>query len=154
MRIFLFLSILSFSCFFSQRSQINKIDTKVSNTSQSDTIIVDKGRKDSLKIFKPTINDYQHYTQFSERKIFDTVFTIDKSYQFTQYNNQDNFGKIQFANIGSGFQDLMFHVNKEQNLALLPTRKSHFILGIDDVKYYDVKTPTTSFIYHNAMKQG
>ena len=60
----------------------------------------------------------------------------------------------QFANIGSGFQDLMFRVNKEQNLALLPTRKSHFILGIDDVKYYDVKTPTTSFIYHNAMKQG
>jgi hypothetical protein len=27
-------------------------------------------------------------------------------------------------------------------------------LGIDDVKYYDVKTPTTSFVYHNAMKQG
>jgi hypothetical protein len=45
-------------------------------------------------------------------------------------------------------------VNKEQNLALLPTQKSHFILGIDDVKYYDVKTPTTSFVYHNAMKQG
>ena len=27
-------------------------------------------------------------------------------------------------------------------------------MGIDDVKYYDVKTPTTSFVYHNAMKQG
>lgn len=48
----------------------------------------------------------------------------------------------------------MFSVNKEQNLSLLPTNKSHFILGIDDVKYYDVKTPTTSFVYHNAMKQG
>jgi hypothetical protein len=49
---------------------------------------------------------------------------------------------------------LVFSVNKEQNLALLPTNKSHFIVGIDDVKYYDVKTPTTSFVYHNAMKQG
>jgi hypothetical protein len=67
----------------------------------------------------------------------------DKSYQFSQFNNRDNFGKIQFANIGSGFQDLVFSVNKEQNLALLPTNKSHFIVGIDDVKYYDVKTPTT-----------
>ena len=37
---------------------------------------------------------------------------------------------------------------------LLPTNKSHFIVRIDDVKYYDVKHPTTSFVYHNAMKQG
>ena len=101
---------------FTNAQIIKKSDNR---TSTSDTLVVDKGGKDSLKIFKPTINDYQHYTQFSEKKIFDTVFTIDKSYQFTQYNNQDNFGKIQFANIGSGFQDLMFRVNKEQNLALL-----------------------------------
>ena len=144
------LFIIFFAVHFLGAQIVNKTDGNV----PSDTLIIDKGGKDSLKIFKPTINDYQHYTQFSEKKIFDTVFTIDKSYQFTQYNNQDNFGKIQFANIGSGFQDLMFRVNKEQNLALLPTRKSHFILGIDDVKYYDVKTPTTSFVYHNAMKQG
>ena len=119
-----------------------------------DSLIVDKGKKDSLKIFKPTINDYLIQNQFSDKKVFDTVFTVDKSYMFTQFNNRDNFGKIQFSNIGSGYQDLVFNVNKEQNLALLPTKKSHFILGIDDVRYYDVKTPTTSFVYHNAMKQG
>ena len=119
-----------------------------------DSLIVDKGKKDSLKIFKPTINDYLIQNQFSDKKVFDTVFTVDKSYMFTQFNNKDNFGKIQFSNIGSGYQDLVFNVNKEQNLALLPTKKSHFILGIDDVRYYDVKTPTTSFVYHNAMKQG
>ncbi|GGP03036.1 hypothetical protein GCM10010992_09830 [Cloacibacterium rupense] len=127
---------------------------RVNKTSQSDTLVVDKGGRDSVKIFKPKFTDYLHYTQFSEKKPFDTVFTTDKSYQFSQFNNRDNFGKIQFANIGSGFQDLVFSVNKEQNLALLPTNKSHFIVGIDDVKYYDVKTPTTSFVYHNAMKQG
>ena len=119
-----------------------------------DSLIVDKGKKDSLKIFKPTINDYLIQNQFSDKKVFDTVFTVDKSYMFTQFNNKDNFGKIQFSNIGSGFQDLVFSVNKEQNLALLPTKKSYFILGADDVRYYDVKTPTTSFVYHNAMKQG
>lgn len=135
-------------------AQVIKRPQLQNKNSERDTLVIDKGGKDSLKIFKPTINDYLIQTQFSDKKIFDTVFTVDKSYQFSQFNNRDNFGKIQFANIGSGFQDLVFSVNKEQNLSLLPTNKSHFILGIDDVKYYDVKTPTTSFVYHNAMKQG
>ena len=146
--------LLIFSNAFSQKNLIPLTNGVPQKQSQQDTLIVDKGQKDSLKIFKPTINDYLIQNQFSEKKVFDTVFTAEKSYAFTQFNNKDNFGKIQFANIGSGFQDLVFSVNKEQNLALLPTNKSHFIVGIDDVKYYDVKTPTTSFVYHNAMKQG
>ena len=135
-----------------QAQVINKTD---SNTvKQQDTLVVDNGRKDSLKIFKPTIHDYKFKTQFREEKIFDTTFTVQKSYEFSQYNNRDNFGKIQFANIGSGFQNLVYYNNPERNLSLLPERKSHFILGINDVKYYDVKTPTTSFIYHTAMRNG
>ena len=70
--------------------------------------MVDNGEKDSIQIFRPTIDDYQFFTQFSQRKAFDTVFTIGKSYQFTLYNNRDNFGKIQFANIGEGFQNLVY----------------------------------------------
>jgi hypothetical protein len=119
-----------------------------------DTLVVDSGKKDSLKIFKPTIYDYQYHTQFTEKKIFDTVLSANKTFIFSQFNNRDNFGKIQFANIGSGFQDLVFELNPEKNLFLLPANKSHSILGINDVRYYDVKTPTSSFIYHNAVKNG
>lgn len=119
-----------------------------------DTLVIDSGKKDSLKIFKPTINDYQYQTQFSEKKVFDTVMTSDKTYIFSQYNNKDNFGRIQPANIGSGFNPLVFEVNAEQNLSLLPTNKAYMILGANDVKYYDVKTPTATFIYHNAMRNG
>lgn len=119
-----------------------------------DTLVIDSGTKDSLKIFKPTINDYQYQTQFSEKKIFDTAMTFNKTYIFSQYNNRDNFGRVQFANIGSGFNPLSYEVNAEQNLSLLPTNKSYGILGINDIKYYDVKTPTATFIYHTAMKNG
>jgi len=80
--------------------------------------------------------------------------TFNKTYIFSQYNNRDNFGRVQFANIGSGFNPLSYEVNAEQNLALLPTNKSYGILGINDVKYYDVKTPTAAFIYHTAMRNG
>ncbi len=121
---------------------------------QSDTIVIDNGNQDSAKIFKPTIADYKYRTQWGTAKVFDTTFAVNHSYQYTQYNNRDNFGKIQFANIGAGFQDLVYSPNAEQALSLLPTNKSHFILGINDVKYYDVKTPTTSFIYHSAMRNG
>ncbi len=131
---------------------LNKTDSN--RVRPSDTLVIDSGFKDSLKIFKPTIYDYTYQTQFSEKKIFDTAFTYDKTFIFSQFNNRDNFGKIQFANIGSGFNALVFEIDTEQNLSLLPTNKSYFITGIKDVKYYDVKTPTAAFIYHNSARNG
>lgn len=143
------LLIIPFSA-FAQRGK--KVDsTKVITT---DTLVVDSGKKDSLKIFKPTIQDYQYQTQFSEKKIFDTVMTFDKTNIFSQYNNRDNFGRVQFANIGAGFNPLSYEVNSEQNLSLLPSNKSYVIMGANDIKYYDVKTPTATFIYHTAMRNG
>lgn len=132
-----------------------KTDTETKTTTvQGDTLVVDRGTKDSMQVFKPTAEDYKFRTRYSDYKIYDTAFTVQDSYEYSQYNNRDNFGKIQFANIGSGFQDLVYVNNPERNLSLLPTRKSHFIISADDVKYYDVKTPTTSFVYHTAMRNG
>lgn len=140
-------------CGLSTRAQVvNKTDSN--RVKPRDTLVIDSGKKDSLEIFKPTIYDYTYKTQFSEKKIFDTAFTPHKTFIFSQYNNRDNFGKIQFANIGSGFQPLIYEVNPEQNLSLLPTNKSHIIQGIRDIRYYDVKTPTTSFIFHNSVSSG
>lgn len=139
-------------CSTIQAQVISKTDSN--RIKPQDTLVIDSGQRDSLKIFKPTIYDYQYQTQFSEKKIFDTDFTQDKTFIFSQYNNRDNFGNIQFANIGSGFNPMVYQVNTEQNLSLLPARKSHFIPGIDDIKYYDVKTPTTAFIYHNSVSSG
>ncbi|OCA78257.1 hypothetical protein BBH99_09120 [Chryseobacterium contaminans] len=139
---------------FTANAQVVKTEDAKTYKKPEDTLVIDSGKKDSLKIFKPTINDYQYQTQFSEKKVFDTVMTFDKTYIFSQYNNNDNFGRVQPANIGAGFNPLVFEVNAEQNLSLLPSNKSYMILGANDVKYYDVKTPTATFIYHNAMRNG
>jgi len=136
---------------FINGQQVNKTD---SNKISSDTLKVDSGEKDSMEIYKPTINDYQVKTRFSEKKIYDTTFTIDRSYIVTQYNKKDNFGKIPSSNVGSGFQNLIYEKNAEQNLNLLPENKSFYIKGENDINYYDVKTPTTTFFYNNAMKNG
>ncbi len=150
MRYLLFVSL--FFTVFANGQTLNKTDSN--RVRPGDTLVIDSGFKDSLKIFKPTINDYQYQTQFSEKKVFDTVLTADKTYIFSQYNNRDNFGCVPFANIGAGFQQLLFEFNPEQNLSLLPTNKSYLIKRIGDIRYYDVKTPTTAFVYHNAMRNG
>ena len=147
-----YLLLLSFIfSIFINGQQVNKTD---SNTPSSDTIKVDSGEKDSMEIYKPTINDYQVKTRFSEKKIYDTAFTIQRSYTVTQYNKKDYFGKIPSANIGSGFQNMVYEKNAEQNLNLLPENKSFYIKGENEILYYDVKTPTTTFFYNNAMKNG
>lgn len=146
------LSIIFFLSLTIRAQVVNKTDSN--QLPKEDTLVVDSGKKDSLKIFKPTISDYLYQKQFSEKKVFDTVMTFDKTYIFSQYNNRDNFGRAQMANIGAGFNPLTYEVIPEQNLALLPTNKSYWILGVDDINYYDVKTPTATFIYHNAMKNG
>lgn len=151
---YILLIILFFGALFKAQVIVNKTDSNRLDKKLSDTLVIDSGTKDSLKIFKPTIQDYQYQTQFSEKKIFDTVMTFDKTNIFSQYNNRDNFGRVQFANIGAGFNPLSYEVNAEQNLSLLPSNKSYVITGIDDVRYYDVKTPTATFIYHTAMKNG
>ncbi len=130
----------------------NKTDSN--RVKPGDTLVIDSGFKDSLKVFKPTIQDYSWQTRFSDKKVFDTVLTADKTFIFSQYNNQDNFGRVPFANVGAGFQPLIFSHNAEQDLALLPVRKSFLLRTADEIKYYDVKTPTTAFVYHNAMRNG
>lgn len=151
---YILLLILLFGSLFKAQVIVNKTDSNRLDKKLSDTLVIDSGKKDSLKIFKPTIQDYQYQTQYSEKKVFDTVLTFDKTHIFSQYNNQDNFGRAQFANIGAGFNPLSYEVNAEQNLSLLPSNKAYVILGIDDVKYYDVKTPTATFVYHTAMRNG
>ena len=138
-------------CIFINAQQVKKTDN---NKLPSDTLKVDSGEQDSLEIYKPTINDYLVKTRFSEKKIYDTSFAISRSYVVTQYNKQDNFGKIQSANIGSGFQNLVYEKNAEQNLSLLPENKSFYIKSENEINYYDVKTPTTTFFYNNAMRNG
>ena len=145
-------SIILFLSLIAQAQVVNKTDSN--KLPKEDTLVIDSGKKDSLKIFKPTINDYLYQTQFSEKKVFDTVMTFNKTYIFSQYNNRDNFGRVQVANIGAGFNPLSYEVNPEQNLSVLPTHKSYGILGVNDIRYYDVKTPTATFIYHNAIKNG
>jgi hypothetical protein len=144
--LFLFVSL-------SSTAQISKSKIDLAK-SDADTLVVNSGKKDSLKFFVPTIKDYQFFTQFSERKLFDTLLTVDKTYSFTNYTNKDAFGNISFANIGSGYNPLLYTWQENTALSLLPTNKAFGIINANQIKYYDVKTPTTAFVFHNGAGNG
>ena len=153
----LFIPLISFLLTLQINGQIQRSTAQqipLDTLSQNDEIIKNRSQADSLKIFRPTIEDYQIFNEEGMRKHLDTVLTHDKTFIFTQYNNQDNFGRIPFSNIGSGFNPITYSHNSLGNLALLPTNKSYFLLSTKDIEYYDVKTPTTAFVYHNGMNNG
>ena len=112
----------------------------------------DNKPSDSLKIYNPTIGDYNYWTtQLSKREI-DTAMTIDSFYQQNAYE-KDLFNYQAFPNIGQALNPLVPYTIND-NLQLLPTGKSFMYLKEEDVKYYDVKTPLTEFILENGVKEG
>ena len=151
MRSLLFIFFLVFVQLSAQDKPTEKKRTPIT---QDDSLVINSGKNDSLQVFNPTINDYLFRTEFSKPQIFDTVFSYNKTYQFSQYTNQDSFGKLQMANVGSGYNSLVHSWSSDHDLSLMPTNKSYGILTANKINYYDVKTPTTAFVFHNGVKNG
>jgi len=68
--------------------EVNKTDFN-KRPKDKDTLVIDFGKR-FTKICKPTINHYVNQKQFSEKIFFDTVLTFNKTYIFSQYNNNHN----------------------------------------------------------------
>lgn len=109
--------------------------------------------KDSIKIFNPTWDDYKYQKANESYAVFDSTFTIKKLYQHNNFTQKDGFGKLFFANIGQAFQPLLYE-NNETEIEMIPFGKSVNLLKAEDIRYFNVKTPTTEFLYNNGFKEG
>lgn len=108
---------------------------------------------DSLKIHRPVITDYTFWREKDiHPSIIDTTLTIESLYD-QNFTHKDVFGKMYFPNFGQTFNPLSFENNRNR-IHLLPTGKSFNYIFPEDVRYYDVKTPTTEFIFENGSKEG
>lgn len=140
MRFWYLFFILTFNYIFSQETP--------SKNSSKDLI-----EKDSIKIFNPTWEDYKYQKGNENYAVFDSTFTIKKLYQHNNYTQKDSFGKLLFANIGQTFQPLLYE-NNDTEIEMIPFGKSINLIKIEDVRYFNVKTPTTEFLYNNGFKEG
>lgn len=108
---------------------------------------------DSLEVYTPTISDYKHWTEKDINPIvIDTALTVESFYR-QNFIQKDLFGNMPLSNPGQTLNPLQYENSRFRN-QLLPTGKSLNYLYPDDVRYYDVKTPTTEFIYENGWREG
>lgn len=108
---------------------------------------------DSLKIHKPVITDYIYWRENDIKPtVIDTTMTI-KGFYHQNYTQKDMFGKMSFPNFGQTFNPLEYTENRFR-LQLLPTGKSFNYLFPADIRYYDVKTPMTEFVFENGWREG
>lgn len=108
---------------------------------------------DSLKIHKPVISDYKYWRENDLiPSQIDTTLTIESFYK-QNFTQKDVFGKMYFPNFGQTFNPLEFE-KRPFRLQLLPFGKSFNYLYPEDIKYYDVKTPMTEFVFENGLREG
>ena len=103
---------------------------------------------------KTSYTDYKIFSHMRDTTYIDTTLTIKKDYQFN-YLRTDNFELLTFHNQGQTFTNLGYDYS---NLKLFPdigfTAKQFSYLDIDEIKYYEVPTPTTQITYRTGLQQG
>lgn len=107
---------------------------------------------DSLKVYIPTISGYQYWVVNGERKTMDTALSIQSYYQQNSYE-RDLFGYQRPPNHGLTLNPLVYDLDYKRN-SILPAGKRYLYISPEEVKYYNVQTPTTHFSYENGMKEG
>ena len=145
MKKYFFMSLLSFAAW---------VNAQESDSIRNKTIKPLKGntKNDSVQIFKTKISDYKFWTQDSKPMVIDTTLSVN-SYYNQNFTKQDLFGKMIFPNSGSAVVDLE-RQDTPFGFSMIPLGKRYNYYGVNDIKYYDVKTPYTEFIYEAGIKQG
>jgi hypothetical protein len=98
--------------------------------------------------------DYKILSLAKDTTYIDTTLTIQKHYKFN-FRRKDNFELLPFHNIGQTFNNLGYSFNKVNQYPDIGFRaKQFFYLGVDDIDYYDVPTPTSEIMFMTTFEQG
>ena len=98
--------------------------------------------------------DYKILSLAKDTTYIDTTLTIQKHYKFN-FRRKDNFELLPFHNIGQTFNNLGYsfdNVNQYPDIGF--RAKQFFYLGVDDIPYYDVPTPTSEIMFMTTLEQG
>ncbi|WP_237588623.1 putative porin [Polaribacter sargassicola] len=122
------------------------------NATANDSI--NSGEKKIILSGKTKYTDYKIFSHQGDTTYIDTTLSIKKDYKFN-YLRTDNFELLDFHNQGQTFTNLGYDFS---NVKLFPdigfTAKQFSYLDIDEIKYYEVPTPTTEITYRTGLQQG
>ena len=154
-----FLSILIFFIVGSVFSQKTLRSIGAGNNSNTFNVQQNDSIKNSsnVKITLSGETNYTDYKVFSHKRdttYIDTTLTLQKEYKFN-YLRKDLFEFLEFHNQGQSLNNLGYSFN---NIDRFPdigfSAKQVSYLDIEDIKYYEVPTPTSEILYRTGLQQG
>ncbi|WP_298426438.1 putative porin [uncultured Kordia sp.] len=100
------------------------------------------------------INLYKIITHQRDTTILDTTLTIEKEYKYN-YLRKDDFELLPFSNLGQTYNRLGYSFDRPAAFPSIGMRAKHFNYDeVEDVRYFNVPTPTTELFFKTAMEQG
>jgi len=143
--LFLFLSV----SLFSQVKERNGI----TNLNGNDSLRNQRSVKVKLT-GKTKYTDYKIISLLKDTTYIDTTLTLQKHYKFN-FLRKDNFELLPFHNIGQQSNNLGYSFNKISSRPDIGFRsKQSFYMGIEDIDYYHVPTPTSEIMFLSTLEQG
>lgn len=106
---------------------------------------------DSLKIYIPKINDYKKWNKSTQKQVMDTTFSIENYFKKNVYQ-KDVFEYQIPSNWGKPLIALTPNISRKTRFA--PMGKEDLFVTPEEIYFYDVKTPTTRFIFETGVQEG
>ena len=98
--------------------------------------------------------DYKIISIHNDTTVIDSTLTLKKDFLFN-YLRKDNFELLPFHNQGQTFNSLGYNF---KNNSLLPSiganAKQFNYYKVEDIRYYEVPTPTSEIFYKTGLEQG
>lgn len=134
----------------------------IQNTTRIDSIKA-QYRKTIQRKQKPSVDpesgkanylDYKIISHSNDTVLVDTTLTISKEYKMNLLR-KDLFGMHSFQNQGQVFTSLTYDLEDASLFPKMGANAKHVnYYEIEDIKYYQVPTPTSEFLYRTGLEQG
>jgi hypothetical protein len=103
---------------------------------------------------KTKYTDYKVFSHKRDTTYIDTTLSLQKEYKFN-YLRKDLFEFLEFHNQGQAINNLGYNFNTISRLPDIGfSAKQASYLDVEDIKYYEVPTPTTEILYRTGLQQG
>jgi hypothetical protein len=156
-------SLLFFTCIYAQEKdsiqepEIYNLDEIVGKKAQP--LAVRDNDDDDKVLVDPESGkaSYLLYKVISHKNdtiLIDTTLTLANHYKMN-YLRKDLFGLHSFQNQGQVLTELTQNFNDVSIVPEMGQTAKHIAYNkVEDIKYYDVPTPTTEFLYRGGIEQG
>ena len=105
------------------------------------------------KIYKHKENDYRYFTENQDSVTINIRLSLADFYNQNDYR-KDLYGYMPLPNIGQGANELIFNPSYSVVPQMGFNAKHFDYKRIEDIRYFNVKSPMTEFAYQNGYREG